>query len=175
MDEQPDQIAVVTAAQADDGRPTEDLIAGFREGPRRLRETVAGMTAEQLLARPVGGKWSSLEVVCHVCDTEQYIADRLKRTIATERPLLMGVDSYRYLEPLHYQERDVERELALIEATRAQMADDLDRLEDEAWARAAIHSETGLVTLRQLVLHGTNHLLRHAEAIEEKRQALGLR
>ena len=41
-----------------------------------LRNAVAGMTREQLVARPVPGRWSTLEVVCHVADFEPILADR---------------------------------------------------------------------------------------------------
>ena len=41
------------------------LIDDYLDGPRLLRQAVAGMTNEQFLARPVPGKWSTLEVVCH--------------------------------------------------------------------------------------------------------------
>jgi hypothetical protein len=64
-----------------------------------------------------------MTVVCHIADCEQFFADRMKRTVAMERPLLLGADGFRYSEPL------------------------------DAWQRPAVHSETGLVTLRQLLLH----------------------
>jgi hypothetical protein len=36
------------------------------------------MTRDQLLARPVAGRWSTLEVVCHVGDAEQFFVDQRK-------------------------------------------------------------------------------------------------
>jgi hypothetical protein len=54
------------------------------------------------------------------------------------------------------------------------MAADLDRLAPEAWDRTAIHTETGLVTLRGLLLHAIRHVERHVAAIAEKRAVLGL-
>ena len=37
-----------------------DLIDDYLAGPQLLRQAVAGMSPEQLLARPVRGKWSTL-------------------------------------------------------------------------------------------------------------------
>ncbi|HSQ55470.1 MAG TPA: DinB family protein, partial [Gemmata sp.] len=37
-------------------------------GPAELRKAVAGMNREQLIARPIAGRWSTLEVVCHIAD-----------------------------------------------------------------------------------------------------------
>jgi uncharacterized damage-inducible protein DinB len=165
---------VVARAQADDGRSAAALIEAYRRGPALLRKSVADMTDEQLLAYPVPGKMSAKEVVCHVVDADQFLADRMKRTIATDLPLLVGVDGIAYLEALHYAERDLELDFALMDATRGQMAADLERLEPEAWERTAIHTETGLVTLRGLLLHAIRHVERHVDAIHLKRAALGL-
>jgi hypothetical protein len=64
----PDPIA---AAQEDDGTPTtQALISAYESGPRRLRDAVAGLNPAQLRARPVEGRWSALEVVCHLADCE---------------------------------------------------------------------------------------------------------
>jgi hypothetical protein len=166
--------AIVAQAQADDDRSPAELIKAYRRGPSLLRESVAGMTNEQLVAYPVPGKMSAKEVVCHVVDADQFLADRMKRTISTDLPLLVGVNGIAYLEALHYAERDLALDFALIEATRAQMAADLDRLDHDAWARTAIHTETGLVSLRGLLLHSIRHVERHVEAIREKCEALGL-
>ena len=117
---------------------------------------------------------STQEVVCHVADADPYLADRMKRTIAMDHPLLVGVDGWLYLEALNYHDRDIELDLALVDATRAQMAADLERLDEGVWDRTAIHTETGLVTLGQLLLHTVNHLEGHVAAIDEKRRALGL-
>jgi hypothetical protein len=42
----------------------------------------------------------------------------------------------------------------------------------EAWQRTAVHSETGLVSLRQLVLQAVQHLRHHLPFIAEKRKRL---
>jgi uncharacterized damage-inducible protein DinB len=168
----PDPIA---AAQRDDGSMTADeLIAAYEDGSQRLRDALADLSPDQLRARPVEGRWSTLEVVCHISDCEQFFADRMKRTIAMERPLLLGAEGARYPGPLRYHDRDVEEEIGLITLTRRQMSRILGRLEAEAWARTAVHGETGLVTLRQLVHHAVRHLEHHLGFVAEKRRAPGV-
>jgi len=164
----------IRAAQDDDGAPASELIARYRGGHGLLEKTLSDLDDAQLDARPVPGKLSAREVLAHIADCEQFYADRMKRTIAMNRPLIMGADGWLYPEALHYGNRDVRLELRLIEATRAQMARDLEALDAEAWDRMAVHSETGLVTLRQLLLHAIRHLEEHVETILEKRAALGL-
>ena len=167
------ESAMVAYAQRDDPALTPaDLISAYEKGVEELRLAVAGMTGEQLRSRPVAGRWSTLEVVCHLADAEQFFADRMKRTVAMERPLLLGADGSRYPEPLRYQDHDLEEELDLVAVTRRQTARTLRLVAPDAWRRTAVHSETGLVTLRQLLLHAINHLRHHLRFVAEKRAAL---
>jgi uncharacterized damage-inducible protein DinB len=165
--------ALAAHAQRDErALSVSDLISAYEQGIDDLRAAVAGMTGEQLRARPIAGKWSTLEVACHLADCEQFFADRMKRTVAMDRPLLLGADGFRYPEPLHYEDHDLEEELELVAITRRQMARTLRMVAPEAWQRTAVHSETGLVTLRQLLLHAINHLHHHLRFVAEKRTAL---
>jgi uncharacterized damage-inducible protein DinB len=148
------------------------LIDEYTAGPRLLRQAVAGLTQEQLRARPIPGKWSTLEVVCHLADFDPILADRMKRVIAEDRPALIGADENRFAAALSYHERDCEEELALIDATRSQLAKILRKLPDSALARVGIHNERGPRTLEQLLAGATDHIIHHVKFIDEKRQAL---
>ncbi len=132
------------------------------------------MTREQMLARPVPGKWSTLEVLCHLADFEPIFADRMKRVLALDRPPLIGADENRFAATLAYQERDPEEELALIERTRSQMARILRSLPAEVLQRVGVHNERGPLTLEQLLAGAIRHIPHHVKFVHEKRQALGL-
>lgn len=150
------------------------LIEDYLAGPRLLRQAVAGMSREQLLARPVPGKWSTLEVVAHIADFDPILVDRMKRVIALERPSLLGADDSLFAAKLAYHERDLEEELALIELTRSQMARILRTLSPEAFSRVGIHSERGELTLERILTLSIAHIPHHIKFIAEKRAALGL-
>jgi hypothetical protein len=150
------------------------LIEDYLAGPAAVRKAVAGMNAQQLRARPVAGKWSTLEVVCHLTDFEPIMADRMKRVIAEERPQLIGADENRFAAALSYQDRDVEEELTIVETTRAQLARILRKLPEDALQRVGIHNERGPRTLEQLLTGAINHIPHHLEFVKEKRKALGL-
>ncbi len=150
------------------------LTDNYLAGPRALRQAVAGLSREQLTARPVPGKWSTLEVVCHIADFDPIIADRMKRVIAEDRPQLLGADETRFAAALAYHQRDLEEELVLIERTRSQMGRILRTLPDEALRRVGVHNERGPRTLEDLLSGATNHLTHHMKFIVDKRRALGL-
>lgn len=151
-----------------------EMIDAYLDGPRALRRAVAGLSPEQLRARPVPGKWSTLEVVCHLADFDPILADRMKRVIAEDRPTLLGANENRFAEALAYHERDLEEELTIIERTRSQLARILRTLPDSALQRVGVHSERGPLTLERVLTITTNHIPHHVKFIEEKRKALGL-
>jgi uncharacterized damage-inducible protein DinB len=148
------------------------LIDKYLAGPGLLRRAVSGMTDDQLLARPILGKWSTQEVVCHLADYEPIYADRMKRVIAlTELELLKG-DPGLFAARLAYDRRDREEELALIELTRKQMARILRALTPEDFQRKGEHSRDGGLTLENLLQRITGHIPHHVRFIEEKKRAI---
>src|SRR5262245_27249034 len=150
------------------------LITDYLDGAQRVREAVRGMSREQQLARPIAGKWSTLEVLCHLADFEPIYADRMKRVVAEGRPQLMAADEKHFAAALAYHERDAEEELALIQHTRSQMARMLRTMSAEALQREGVHSESGPITLEQLLGYAIRHIRHHVPFIHEKRRALGL-
>jgi hypothetical protein len=156
---------------------SQAMIDAYLRGVEALRQAVAGMTPEQLVARPVPGRWSTLEVVCHLADFEPIYADRMKRVIATDRPLLLSAGREAFARSLAYHGRDIEEELALIDVTRRQMARILGSLLQDAWERVGVYRHEGheeLRSLRRLLEMITGHIPHHAAFIAEKRRALGI-
>ena len=151
-----------------------ELIESYASGPAQLRAAVAGMTPEQLRARPVAGAWSTLEVVAHIADFEPVYADRIRRTLALKKPLLLTADENEYVKHLAYHDRDIGEELGFIEATRRTTARILRAVPADAWARVGIHSEKGVVTVEQLVATITGHIPHHLTFLAAKKAALGL-
>jgi hypothetical protein len=154
--------------------PMSELLAAYRDGPASLRRTVSDMTTEQLRARPVAGKWSTLEVVCHLVDSEQAWCHRMKLVIAEENPLILSYDDTRFTAALAYHAHDLEEELTLVDCMRKQMTRLLAGLSVEAWSRTCVHSECGLMTLMEMVKAEVDHFPHHIRHIGEKRAALGL-
>lgn len=156
--------------------PTPNELADqFLAGVAQLRAAVAGMTREQLRARPITGKWTTHEVVCHIADFDPVLVDRMKRILAygADVPLLLIADENLYVKALKYDERDTEEELALIEVTRKQMARVIRALSPDQLQLTGNHSKKGLQTLEKVIQMATNHISHHLPFIAEKRKALG--
>ncbi len=148
------------------------LIRDYEAGPGQLRLLVQGLSAEQLTARPIPGKWSILEVVCHLADFEPIYAGRMKWVIAQDQPLLPGGDPDLFAARLAYHERDVEEELAIIAAVRSSTARILKTLKPGDFARTGQHTSDGPLSLEQLLSRVTGHITHHLPFISEKLAAL---
>src|SRR5260370_19937020 len=152
-----------------------NLIDQYEAGAAELRAAVAGMSREQLVARPIAGKLSTLEVVCHLADFDPIHADRMKRVIAEERPILVGADENRFLAALAYHDRDLEDEVTIVQRTRSQLARILRRLPEAAFQRVGNHTELGTRTLERLLAGRSNHINNHVRFIHDERRALGFK
>ncbi len=154
----------------------QEMADQYLAGAAQLRAAVAGMTREQLVARPVAGKWSTLEVVCHIADFDPVLTERMKRILAlsAEVPLLLAADENLFLAALNYHARDAEEELALIDATRRQMARIIRGLAPAQLQLTGNHNKKGLMTLERVIQMATNHIAHHLPFVAEKRKALGV-
>ncbi len=166
-------INYMLAMMRDDATLTIDaMLQAYSHQVADLLGAIAGMSEDQILARPIPGKWSTLEVVAHLADTEIYFTDRILRTIAIDHPLHIGVDERNYTARLYYQDLDMQEQFDVFCALRRRTARILQLQPDEVWQRTAVHSETGLVTLRVLVQQATRHVNHHLPFIADKRRAL---
>ncbi len=151
-----------------------DMLVPYLAGAEQLRQAVAGLSPSQQRERPIPGKWSVLEVVCHIADFEPILADRMKRVVAEERPTLLGADEARFAANLAYHQRDLDEELAIVTHTRSQLARILRTQAESVLQRVGVHSERGPLTLEQFLRLATNHIPHHVQFILEKRKAMGV-
>ena len=152
----------------------QDLIDRYIAGAETIADSIRDMSAEQIDARPIAGRWSTRQVVCHVADFEPIYADRMKRVIAERCPTFFGGDPDTFAASLAYDQRAVEPELAMIAAVRRHMAAILKELNSKDFERVGNHAEAGPLTLETLLLNITDHIPHHVRFIDEKRKALGV-
>ncbi len=150
----------------------QQLIDEYLAGCEKIESAVAGMSNDLLDARPIAGKWSTRQVVCHVADFEPIYADRMKRVIAEQCPTFFGGDPDIFAAGLAYEKRSVAQEIELIAAVRQHVATILRELRADDFARTGNHAEAGPMTLEKLLRNITQHIPHHLRFIHEKRAAL---
>lgn len=156
------------------------LIDAYERQPMTIDRFIKGMTPAQMRLRPSAravkkaGRWSTIELLCHLSDAEQVYADRIKRTIAMDLPLVLAFPESGYVARLACQKRDAEEEIEMIWVTRSQVARILRTLPAAAWKRTAVHNHAGVKTLHDFVSTMVSHHDYHMAFIPRKRRALGV-
>ncbi len=150
-----------------------NLIETYAAGGQKLRHAVAGLSREDLIARPGPGAWSIQELVIHLADSDAISIDRMKRMLTEDNPSLLYADESAYVERLHHDEQSIEDALILVEVSRRQWVRVLRLLPDEAFTRQGTHNRAGIVTVGQYVENHIKHLDYHLNFLKAKRERLG--
>ena len=147
-------------------------IARYASGAAELKSSIGSLTSDQVRRPAAPGKWSVLEVVCHLSDFELLFAERMKRILAEDRPTLFNGDPDQFAAALAYDQRDLEEELQLIAAIRQHIVRIMRTRDTSAVEREGIHSTDGPLTLATLLKRIVGHIPHHAEIIRQKQQNL---
>lgn len=148
------------------------FIEAYSGGAKLLRDAMRSTANFDLDARPLEGKWSIREVVCHLADSEIVYADRMKRVIAEDNPTFFEADPDLFRPALFCSRRPLDTELDVVEAIRAHMLPILRSCGADDFQRTGVHSLDGPLTLQTLLERITAHIPHHVAFIEEKLQAM---
>ena len=149
------------------------LIEEFEACGPRLRHAVAGLSPEDLTARPGPGDWSILELVIHLTDSDCIAIDRMKRMLIEDDPPLLYADETAYVRRLASHEQSLQDALTLFEVGRRQFARVLRALPDEVFDRRGTHNRRGVQTVGGTVKDYIAHVDHHLAFLLEKRARLG--
>lgn len=149
------------------------LIERFAAGADVPGRGIAGLTREELNSFPVAGTWSIQQIIGHLMDSDLIGADRMKRVIAEDNPLLVNYDETRFAERLGYDRLDPVIACDIFSKNRKCLAQLLRDLPDDAFERTGIHTQKGKTTLEHLVETYAEHLDHHMKFLYAKRRALG--
>jgi uncharacterized damage-inducible protein DinB len=142
-----------------------------RELVQRLRDLVEGLDDSTLRQPEAPGKWSILEVVGHLADTELVYRYRMRMSVAQPGSAIPDYDQDRWATALRYNEAGLEDALREIEALRSANLAWLEGLSDEEMDRAGVHEERGEESVRRIVKLLAAHDLVHGNQIRRIKSA----
>ena len=152
----------------------EAYLASFKD----LRATYDGMTHEQLHAHPVEGKWSAMEVLCHLVDIELMIAMRIRAALQRDTPRLPASTFEELTATFAVDARDAAEELTSFETIRNQTARILRSFPESALDRnvvlVKVTGEEVTRSVREFLTGMVGHVNHHLGFVIEKRRAMGL-
>jgi uncharacterized damage-inducible protein DinB len=149
-----------------------EIVEQYAHGADKLRQAIADMGEEELKAVPIPGKLSTQKVVIHLADAETAFADRIRRVLAQDNPVLMAWDENKFIARLNYDEQSAMEAVQIIDLTRRQLARVLRKKTDADLSRAGEHNERGRQTVLDILKAANSHLDHHLKFIEEKRAVL---
>lgn len=138
----------------------------------RLLEAVEGMDEESLRRREAPGKWSVMEVIRHLADTELVYRYRMRMSVAQPGQPIAAYDQDMWARELRYNDESVAEALAEIRALRSANLGWLQRLTAEELSRAGIHAERGKESVEHIVRLLAAHDLVHRAQIERIKAAV---
>jgi len=150
------------------------LINRYAAGGPLLVQAVAGLTPEQGQDHPIAGTWSLAELVAHVLDSDLVLADRMKRIIAEDSPVLQAFDQGKWISGLLSNEMPMDEAADFFAANRKWMTRILRSQAEASFARTGQHTENGRQTLAEVLVHAANHLDHHLKFLYAKRARLGV-
>lgn len=138
-----------------------------------IEALVAGLDDARLRRAEAPGKWSIIEVVQHLADTEIVYGYRIRKVLANPGAAISGYDQDAWARSLRYRDASLEQALAQIRALRACNISLMRSLSEEEWRREGIHSERGAESVRQIAKLVAAHDLVHRAQIGRIKAALG--
>lgn len=133
----------------------------LRATPARLKAALKGVPKKLLLWRPAPGKWSILEIVCHMRDMEReaYLG-RYERILAENDPKLPDIEGEALAIERDYRSQGLAAVLRDWAGLRKQNLKLLKGVKGPAWQRVGVHSTAGRLSMEDL-------LRRHAVGNDE--------
>lgn len=157
-----------------DSKERGKLIAKYNDGYNDVSEALKGFPTELLTARPLPGKWTACEIIHHLADSESASANRLRKLLVEDRPVIQGYDQDQFAIRLKYNERNTGPALDAFRAARATTAQLLEIMSDDDWQREGEHTESGRYTAETWLAIYAEHAHNHAAQIRRLRSALNI-
>jgi uncharacterized damage-inducible protein DinB len=156
------------------------LLSRYLQGPELLEQAVAGLRDAELDASPSQGGWTIRQIIHHVVDGDDLWKIGIKAALGNEEgeftfEWYWGLPQDTWADRWAYAQRPVEVSLALLRATRAHIAELLERVPD-AWSRSIrvrTRQGTERVSVSKVIEMQTNHVVHHVERIAAIRAERG--
>jgi hypothetical protein len=151
-------------------------ITGYVEGeqplkvqaatPKKLERLIKGVSVSKLRKRPAPYKWSVVEILAHLADTEIVGGFRIRMILGAPGTPVPGFNQDAWVTSGHYDKRDPRKSVEQFRAFREANLALLKSLTPEQWKHHGIHSERGVETVEHIVRMSAGHDVNHIGQIE---------
>jgi hypothetical protein len=145
----------------------------YAQGGDALVKAFEGLTEAQLHLTPMDNSWTLHQNAIHMMDSDLIGSDRMKRIACMPNPLLCGYDESAFNSLPGVSKLNAMDACEVFRLNRQMTAVVLRALPDETFARTGIHTESGKLTLEQMLDKYIEHLRHHLVIISRKRKMTG--
>ncbi len=163
MQETPQQYTQRVLTYVQGKKPLEVLSST----PRQLARLLKGVSKKKLAKRPAPEKWSVIEILAHLADTELVQGFRVRLILGANGTPIQGFDQDEWARYSEYAKHDPALSMEAFRLTRERTVRLLKSLPQDAWDRYGMHSERGRETVTRVTEMMAGHDLNHLRAIRE--------
>jgi hypothetical protein len=139
-----------------------------------LGRRTAGVDDAALRRAEAPGKWSVIQVIQHLADTEVVYAWRTRQILSEDRPPIQGYDQDAWARTLHYADATLDVALGQLRGVRTANLRLWRALSPDERARVGLHSERGPESIDLLLRLMGAHDLVHRRQIDRALAAAGV-
>jgi hypothetical protein len=131
---------------------------------RHLEQLSVALGPVRIEESPAPGKWSPLEILCHLADCELVFAYRIRQALAEDHHVIQPFDQDLFAR--NYSGYDAQAAMMTFSCVRQWNLMLLRSVSSEAMAKRILHPERGAMTFRELIETIAGHDLNHLAQLE---------
>jgi hypothetical protein len=151
---------------------TTDPLSILHDTPSALRRGIDGLDSGQLSRPETAGKWSIVQVLQHLADSELVWGYRLRMVLAHDRPAITGYDQDLWATRLRYDDADPHQAIQEFSVLRQANLRLLVRASASDLVRVGLHAERGEESVAHMIRLYAGHDVLHLNQIARIRQAI---
>ena len=143
---------------------TRDPLKVVATTARHLEQLSVALGPARIEESPAPGKWSPLEILCHLADCEIAFGFRLRQALAVDHYIIQPFDQELWARS--YAGYDAQAAMMTFSCLRQWNLMLLRSVPAEALSRQILHPERGEMTFRELIETIAGHDLNHLAQLE---------
>jgi len=142
-----------------------DPVRVQRATPKKIERVIRSLRPRQLRWRPAPGKWSIVEILAHLAETELVGGYRIRMILSANGTPIQAFDQDAWARNGDYAARDPRLSLALFRALREANLALLSSLPRKKWKNYGMHAERGKETIARVAAMFAGHDVNHLQQI----------
>lgn len=145
----------------------DDPIEILKATPTKINALIAAMSPPTLLQGPGPAKWSIRHILCHLADTENVFAYRLRQALAEDHHVIQPFDQDRFAAG--YDNVSPQEALEAFTAFRNWNLLFIQSAGPEKMLKPVTHPERGTMTFATIVETMAGHDINHLKQIQQRK------